>query len=249
MSTTYTPDTFKTTEVPSIEIDLAFVKRFRSELLPTMHQLVIQDAISQQIAVTGLKEVKDYIKNVKSLFDKPCATLHDAWKAATGERKRYLDEAESIATKLDRALVSYNAALKAAEEKARREEYERQMAEAAAQEAVRQAASTAPAILFGDEEPAVETMTMPDVIPASVAALSLGVGEEVATRKVPMKANIDLRVLILACAERLLRGDESLLPYLEANVAACNAAARAHGEQVSLVVPGLTAYREEKIKL
>lgn len=83
-------------------------------------------------------------------------------------------------------------------------------------------------------EPEVAAVRLPSNVPFVAGGPSV--------RNSPWMAKVDLKTLVAAAAK-----DDNLLQYLEAKLPLLNAAAREHGQCVGDIIPGVTAYREERL--
>jgi len=232
-------------------IDATNLKKFQDEHFPEFSKLTkITDTKSQSLVEAAIASIKPHIKDIGKVFDAECERRYTYHKEATSARSVLLTPAENYSKSLSKLLLDWVKAERLREEQRRIAEAQR----LAKLEADRLAALPPPAIasLFGDEDdipvPESEYASLSEFVPNTTAGQMVS-DSGVGTRKLPWKAVIDLKALVIACAKRLEAGDDSLLMYLSANETVINALAKNQGEKISQFIPGVTAVQEETIKL
>ncbi|NJL71404.1 MAG: hypothetical protein HC888_07195 [Candidatus Competibacteraceae bacterium] len=227
--------------VEATEIDTTEIEAFHAKLT-SYGKLQIVDAASQAVVVQTARAIKGHIAKVEAAFDAAGKERHKAHKAVTAEEARYVKPAKALLDKLEKAILAFQRAVEAAEMQAR--------AKAAAEEEAKKKAEQAQADdgpnFFMDDETPTALDDLPNITPIAVSS---GYAMPVDTKRGRARADVDKIQLIIACAERLKKGDMLLLNCLDVNQPACNALATAHGEQLHLIIPGAKCVRDEKVKL
>lgn len=205
--------------------------------------------------------VKDFIDYITALFKKPKADAYQAHKSITALESQFLEPALQAKKHLaDQQLAwrDHLKAIKLAEEQRLQREAQAQAeadrvrqqaildAEAAAKQRLldEAAAERLPWEIDENEPTVVERVVLPEpeVAPVRLPSNVPFVAGGPAVRNSPWMAKVDLKALVLAASK-----DDRLLQYLEPKMPLLNAAAREHGQCVGDIIPGVTAYREERL--
>ncbi len=240
------------------------LKRYYTEV-NTWAGFQVTDNTSYVEAATGYTAVGNYIDNVESQFQEPCAIAHRAWKAMTDLRGMFKAPAELIKSSLAAQQLAFKARKDAerraeedrlrrqAEEQARRDrEAQRlQLEQEQAAERQRQLAEqeelppweqsevpeTAPVALESIPEIEVAPVRLPSMVP-SVA----GVG----TRLKPWAGRCnDFTKLVIWLGKQAEEGDTRFLDVIALNSVRLNQLARDHTTALAEILPGCEAVQEE----
>ena len=208
------------------------VATLESSVTPVLEEaksVTVADPIEYNAAAATLKSIRALRDQIAEVFDPICAKAFEAHKAATAQRKRFLDPVDEAERTVKRAMSVYVEA----------EDRRRLIAEAAAREVARKADEDArlarAAALEAAGAPEAADAVLEEAPPAPpVVAIPKPQAQGIRTSTTYSAEVTDLYALVCAVAK-----DRGLLHLVAPNAPALNAMARALRE--NLRVPGVRA--------
>jgi hypothetical protein len=237
-----------------------FFSQYRQVIAP-LEAFQVVDNNSFVAAGLAFTKVGNWIDAVEAAFAPAKKAANQAHKAITTLEAMFVGPAAAVKENLTNQVLAWREKLeterRAEEARLQREqqakaELERQrlqvIADAEAEDRRQQAAEREAELMPWEEAEAipepeqviVPLAEVPEVRLPSPIPTVMGLNY----RSTPWKARIDLKALVIEAGKRAEGGDDSLLQYLEAREPMLNALAREHGNSISMIVPGVTAYRE-----
>ena len=232
----------RVTELPAlVPVDGAKLDLFRSWITEAtaLQSLQVVDDQSSSAAVNAKHLADDRIAEIKDEFKGPASIAYNIHRALTGEQKRLCDPWQGVIDAANSQVAAYKRKLEAeAAELARKqqqEEEERRRREA------EEAAAFAP---WEAVQPEVEEaiVRIPLVMPPPVTLSGVSSRSE-------WEIGYDLEMYVLAAAERLRRGDRTMLEYLLFDEKAIKAKVRKAGQSISDILPGIVARRKQESRI
>lgn len=243
---------------------IALYDRYRKEVAP-LEGLQVVDNDSFVKAGLAFQATGHFIDDIETAFKSEKTSAHRAWKGITTLESMFIDPASLVKQNLDRQILAWKDKLDAEriaeEQRLQRQEQARaeaerlrlqQIADADAKEHRQQIAEAQLDLMPWEEaddpipEPVavvIPVAEVPEVRLPSTVPNVMGLNY----RQSPWKARIDLKALVIAAGKRAEAGDDSFLQYLEAREPLLNSLCSDHGESVSMIVPGVTAFRETRL--
>lgn len=185
-------------------------------------------AEAEQIGVAAQKLIK-LAKETFAPYKRYWKAVYDDFRDTEG---RYTEAGEHVKSLMADQIRQY---IKAVEAKEREQMQAREQQQALAAFSLEDQPDPSSAL----------DIAMPTVQASSIARTSISGAKVGATpRLVP---EVDLRQLIMECARRLEKGDESMLPFLAVNDKACRNAVSTYGVTVSTMYPGISAVNHDRV--
>ena len=236
----------------------ALVKTYTEEILP-LESYTISNAAEYVQAKRHWETAKNFSVSIETLFKEACETAHKAHKALTNLRSQLKAPADNIVDKIGKEILRFEAEenRKRAEEERRlaqiaREKWEAEQAAIRAEqqriEAERITALAAIPAWEREEETEAELLPIlpPPPPPVRLESTIPQVVGGPRTVDKPWEAKVTDPVALLTW---VLEKPEDRIPvYIEFRMPALHSKAREFGKDISRVIPGVTAERNQTLK-